>query len=292
MTTPCLAPDPNPRPPGFSMPAGACDTHAHVIADPGDHPYVPERSYTPPPAPLEAYQALHRSLGIERAVIVQPSVHGTDNQVTLDAIAGYGANARGVAVVDESVTDTELTRLHEGGIRGLRLNVLFGGGVGLQALEPLAGRIAALGWHLQLLLDARDLVEIAPRIQKLPVPVVVDHMGHMNVSHGIEHPGFQSLLGLVRDGISWIKLSGNYRISAAGPPYTDVRPFAQALIEACPEHMLWGSDWPHPALTAAMPNDGDLLDALDDYAPDPSLKRAILSDNPATLYGFDNRAER
>ncbi len=288
MTRPCLGPDPNPRPPKFAMPAGACDTHAHVIGAPEAHPYVAERSFTPPPAPLDAYQALHRALGIERAVIVQPSVHGTDNQVTLEAIAGYGPNARGVAVVDDGVQERELAWLDDGGVRGLRLNVLFGGGVGLHALEPLAERIADMGWHIQLLIDARDMVELAPRLRRLPVPFVVDHMGHMNVAHGIEHAGFQALLRLVRDGVCWAKLSGNYRISAAGPPYGDAVPFARALIEAGPERMLWGTDWPHPALNDLMPNDGDLLDALDDYAPEPDLKRAILVDNPARLYGFES----
>jgi predicted TIM-barrel fold metal-dependent hydrolase len=191
MTKACLGPDPNPRPPKFSVPAMACDCHAHVLGPPEKYPYVEERSYTPPTALLEDYQALHRTLGIERAVIVQPSVHGTDNQVTLDGIAGYGTNARGIAVVDTSVTDGELARLNDGGMRGIRLNVLFGGGVGFQAMESLAQRIADMGWHIQLLLDARNLAELAPRLRKLPVPLVVDHMGHMNVSHGIDHTGFQ-----------------------------------------------------------------------------------------------------
>jgi len=268
------------------MPSSACDCHAHVLGPPDIYPYVAERSYTPPTATLEAYQSLHRVLGIERAVIVQPSVHGTDNRVTLDAITGYGSNARGIAVVDVTVDDTELSRLNDGGIRGLRLNLLFGGGVGIQALEPLAERIADMGWHIQLLLDARDLVDLAPRLRRLPVQVVVDHMGYMNVAHGIDHPGFRTLVELVRDGVCWIKLSGNYRISEQGPPYTDAVPFARALIEAGPQRMVWGTDWPHPALNDFMPNDGDLLDALDDYAPDAELKRTILVDNPAQLYGF------
>lgn len=270
------------------MPAKACDCHAHVIAPQSVFSYVANRSYTPPPAPLEAYQAMHRILGIERAVIVQPSVHGTDNQVTLEAIAGYGPNCRGIAVVDETISDKELAVLHDGGIRGLRLNVLFGGGVGLHALEPLADRISDMGWHLQLLLDAQILEEMEPRLRTLAVPTVIDHMGHMNVAHGLKHPGYQALLNLVRDGLSWVKLSGNYRISNEEPDYHDAIPFAKALIEAAPQHMVWGSDWPHPALNHFMPNDGDLLDALDDYAPGTDLKRMILSDNPAVLYGFDD----
>ncbi len=247
---------------------------------------MPERSYTPPDASLPAYKRLHEVLGIERAVIVQPSVHGTDNRVTLDAIAGYGPQCRGVAVVDETVSDGELAALHDGGVRGLRLNILFGGGVGLQALEPLAARVADMGWHIQLLLDASEMHELAPRIRKLSVPVVVDHMGHMAVAKGLEHPGFQALLALVRDGLCWIKLSGNYRISKEAPGFADAIPFARALIEAAPGHMVWGTDWPHPALYGFMPNDGDLLDALETYAPEDDLRKAILVDNPARLYGF------
>lgn len=286
MTKPCLGPDAKPKPPNIAVPAGACDCHAHIIAAPQVYPYVSARSYTPPPATLKAYMNMHNVLGIERAVIVQPSVHGVDNRVTLEAIKNYGPNCRGIAVVDETAGDVELAQLHDGGIRGLRLNVLFGGGVGLQALEPLADRIKEMGWHIQLLLDARDMAELAPRLRRLPVQTVVDHIGHMNVSHGIAHPGFQALLGLVRDGLCWVKLSGNYRISDAGPDYRDVIPFAHALIEAAPDHMVWGTDWPHPALNDFMPNDGDLLNALDDYAPDRELKRKILVDNPAQLYGF------
>ncbi len=270
------------------MPEGACDCHAHVIGPVETYPYVDERSYTPPTATLQTYQRLHQVLGIQRGVIVHPTVHGTDNRVTLDAIAGYGAAARGVAVVDETVSDAELSVLHAAGIRGVRLNILFGGGVGLQAMEPLAERVADMGWHIQLLLDASEMELLAPRIRKLPVPVVVDHMGHMDVAKGLTHPGFQALLGLVRDGLCWIKLSGNYRISSARPHYEDVIPFARTLIEAAPEHMIWGTDWPHPALYDAMPNDGDLLDALYDYAPEEDVRRIILVENPARLYGFGN----
>ncbi len=268
------------------MPQGACDCHAHVIGPVETYPYVDERSYTPPAANLEAYHELHQVLGIQRAVIVQPSVHGTDNRVTLEAVASYDGPCRGVAVVDETISDAELRAMHECGVRGLRLNVLFGGGVGLQAMEPLAQRVADLGWHLQLLLDATHMEELAPRIRALPVPVVVDHMGHMNVSRGLEAPGFQALVGLVQEGRCWIKLSGNYRLSSARPYYEDVIPFARRLIEAAPQHMIWGTDWPHPALNAFMPNDGDLLNALHDYAPEPELKRAILVENPTRLYDF------
>ena len=287
MTQPCLAPIADLTAPRFEMPKGATDTHSHVIGLPPEYPFVPERAYTPPEASIGAYMAMHRALGIDRAVIVTPSCHGTNNRITLEAIATYGENARGIAVVNPDVSDAELNDLHNGGIRGLRLNVLFGGGVGLHALGTLAPRIRNFGWHIQLLIDvSRDLSELVPVIRGLGTPVVIDHMGHMPVSQGLDDPGFKALLALVRDGFCWAKLSGNYRISKLGPDFRDAIPFAQALIEACPQHMVWGTDWPHVAMFDTMPNTTELLNALNDYAPDPAMKQAILVDNPASLYGF------
>lgn len=287
MTIPCLAPKTNLAPPRFEMPKGATDTHSHVIGLPPEYPFVPERSYTPPEAPLSAYMAMHEALGIERAVIVTPSAHGTDNRITLEAIAGYGPNARGIAVVSPDISDQEVLDLHYGGMRGVRLNVLFGGGVGLEAFETLAPKIRDLGWHIQLLIDvSRDMDAMAPLIRASGIPVVIDHMGHMPVEKGLDDPGFKSFLGLVRDGLAWAKLSGNYRISTRRPDFEDAIPFAQALIDACPQHMVWGTDWPHVAMTEHMPDTTDLLNALDDYAPDAATKQLILVDNPAVLYGF------
>lgn len=288
MTFACLGPDPQIAPVAFDMPKGATDTHAHVIGLPPDYPFVENRSYTPPEAPLAAYKAMHTALGIERAVLVTVSVHGTDNRTTLEGIAGYGPNARGIAVVDADVTDSELQRLHDGGIRGLRLNVLFGGGVGLQAFPPLAARIRDLGWHIQLLIDVSENLDgLAGYIRTMGVTVVVDHMGHMAVEKGLDHPGFRLLRDLVAEGHAWVKLSGCDRISTAHPDYRDAIPFAQALIEAGPGRMVWGTDWPHVSKRAHMPNDGTLLNRLADFAPDAGMRRAILVDNPARLYGFD-----
>ena len=287
MTFACLGPDPNPVAPAFQMPPGATDTHAHVIGLPPNYPFVDNRSYTPPEATLQAFQAMHRRLGIQRAVIVTPSVHGTDNRITLESIQGYGSDARGIAVVDPDVSQAELDRLNEGGIRGLRLNVLFGGGVGLHALRPLGARIRDMGWHIQLLMNVgQTLLELEEAIRALEVPVVVDHMGYLPVEEGIDHPSFQALLGLVREGHVWVKLSGNYRISSAHPDYRDAIPMAHALIQAGPSRMVWGTDWPHVSLRDNMPNTGVLLNALADYAPDPKVRNAILVDNPAALYGF------
>jgi predicted TIM-barrel fold metal-dependent hydrolase len=290
MTFPCLGPDPNPVVPAFEMPAGATDCHAHVIGVPPVYPFVEARSYTLPEASLQSFQEMHRRLGIERAVIVTPSVHGTDNRITLEAIQGYGAAARGIAVVDPGISDADLRTLDAGGIRGIRLNVLFGGGVGLHALKPLADRIRDLGWHIQLLINIGEaLVDLEEQIRALGLPVVVDHMGYLPVEEGPDHPAFQALLRLVRDGYAWVKLSGNYRISSAHPAYRDAIPMARALIKADPTRMVWGTDWPHVALTSNMPNTGTLLNALADYAPDAALRKAILVDNPARLYGFERQ---
>lgn len=284
-----LPPTPATTPPRFDVPSGATDCHAHIIDHPSDFPYVENRSYDPALAPLTDFQSMHSSLRLQRAVIVTPSIYGTDNRATLRAIQGYGPAARGVAVVDETITDAELNSLHEGRIRGLRINILFSGGVGLGILSALANRIRPLGWHLQLLIDiSTDLQKIAERIRALNVPVVIDHMGHMPVSNGLENDGFQQLLDLLREGTCWVKLSGNYRISKNRPGFKDATPFAQALIDANPRQTVWGTDWPHVAQFEHMPNTGDLMNELYDYTRDPDLLKAILVDNPKRLYDFDD----
>ena len=229
---------------------------------------------------------MHRTLGIERAVIVQPSVYGTDNSVTLAAIKDYGPNCRGVAVVDEEITDDELASMHQAGIRGIRFNLLFSGGVDLEGLEKTAARVSVFGWHVQLLIDGPTLVEIEARLRTLGVPTVIDHMGYVQADEGLEQPAFGALLRLVGGGTTWVKLSGNYRLSKNRPEYQDVIPFARSLIRAAPERMIWGTDWPHPAMTEFMPNDGDLLDALDNYVDSDKQKADILVTNPQVLYGF------
>jgi predicted TIM-barrel fold metal-dependent hydrolase len=283
----CPAPDPAPRPPRrIALPDGACDTHAHVIGGPPGYPLVDSRSYTPPEAAPAAYLGMLDAVGMARGVLVQVSVHGTDNRLMVETLTAHRDRLRGIAVVGADASDAELARLKDAGVVGLRLNVLFGGGVGFDQLERLGDRCRELGWHLQFLLDARALPELAPRLERLPVPFVVDHMGHMPVSAGIDHPGFQGLLGLLRRGKDWVKLSGAFRTSVAGPPYADTIPFARALLAAAPDRMVWGSDWPHVAHAGPMPNVGDLLDLLADWVPDPAQRDAVLAANPARLYGF------
>ena len=202
---------------------------------------VPGRSYTPPEAGIPAYARLLSALGFERAVIVQPSVYGIDNRCTYDAVRQSGGKWRGVAVVNPEATRDELRALHEAGFRGVRINLLFKGGLAMEVLEKLARRIEPLGWHLQLLVDGRDLVDLAPRLRQLPVPSVIDHLGHLPAALTVKHPAFAALLSLVREGSCWVKLSGAYRISSKPYPYDDVVPIAQALVEAGPEQMVWAA---------------------------------------------------
>jgi len=226
------------------------------------------------------------ALGFERAVIVQPSVYGTDNRCTRDAVVASGGKWRGVAVVEPGVSDSLLAELHAAGFRGVRINLLFKGGLQLDALERIAHAIKPLGWHVQLLLDGRDLPELAERLGRLPVDIVVDHMGHMPASLGIGHEGFQTLLQLLRGGRCWVKLSGAYRSSAKPQPYDDAVPFARALVETASDKLVFGTDWPHPSISVPMPQDASLLDLLPAWAPDEATRRQILVENPARLYDF------
>jgi 2-pyrone-4,6-dicarboxylate lactonase len=283
----CQGPDPHPRPPGFAMPAGACDSHAHVIGPFALFPLQRHRSYTPPAAPLPSYRAMHATLGIERGVLIQASVFGTDNSCMLQALARHRNTLRGIAVVDADVGDEELEHLATTGVRGLRLNTLFKGGVHTEHLEAIAARIERFGWHIQFLIDGRTLSSLARRLERLPVDIVIDHMGHVPTAAGIRDPGFQALLALVRGGRCWVKLSGADRTSSAGAPYHDTIPFAQALIDADPTRMVWGSDWPHVALPGDMANDGELLDLLALWAPEERTRHMILVENPGRLYGFE-----
>lgn len=283
---PCQPPDPRPRKPRLNVPPKACDCHAHVIGDGVRYPYVRERSYTPPEATGQAYLAMHDALGIERGVLVQVSVHGTDNRLLLETLRAHPHRLRGVAVVPADVTEAELESMVRAGVRALRLNVLFGGGIGFDALEPLAAKAKAVGFHLELLMDAASIEELAPRLARLDVPFVVDHMGLRPTEKGLTDRGFQSLLALLENPLAWVKLAGSYRSSSGGHDYSDTVPFARALVAKAPERLVWGSDWPHVAVPGRMPNDGELLDLLGEWVPEEPLRNAILVDNPQRLYGF------
>jgi len=285
----CLPPHATLAQATFALPENACDTHAHVIARAPDYPLVSERSYTAPAATPEAYIAMLDAQGMARGVLVQVSIHGTDNRYMVEALRANPERLRGIAVVAPDASDAQLQTLHDAGVRGLRLNVLFGGGVGLAAMQTLAQRIAPMGWHLQFLIDVNQLdAATLHQLAHLPCPGVIDHMGYVRAEQGVDAPGFQTLLHLVNDAGFWVKLSGAYRISQAHDTYENVTPLAQALAAAAPERMLWGSDWPHVGLRAPdpMPDTGVLRNALPRWIPDEALRHKILVDNPARLYGF------
>jgi len=252
-------------------------------------PFAAGRSYTPPDAGVEDLARLHGRLGLDRAVIVQASCHGTDNAALLDALRRGEGRYAGVAMIDEATTDAELDELHAAGVRGTRMNFVahLGGAPTASAVERIVARAAERDWHVVLHLDAADLARYAPLLALLPCPYVIDHMGRIDATAGLDQAPFRALLSLLHQGDRcWVKLSGAERLTAAGPPpYDDVVPFAQALIAAAPDRVLWGTDWPHPNVRH-MPDDGDLVDLLAAFAPDEDVRHRILVDNPARLYDF------
>jgi 2-pyrone-4,6-dicarboxylate lactonase len=286
----CAAPDSKPRTPRVEMPQGACDTHAHICGPIARFPYSERRVYTPPDAPLGTYRHLLETLRVERAVLVQPSVYGTDNTVMLEAMKELGTRSRGVAVVDEDVSDTELARLHEAGVRGVRINVVDvaqdKGVIPLSDIAKLAARIKRYGWHVEFLMHADEFPQLDTTFADFPVDIVLGHLGYMRTDKGIQNPGFQALLRLMRKRKAWVKLTGPYRISTQALPHADTVAFAHALLAAAPERVVWGTDWPHVMVKGAMPNDGALADLLLDWIPQASMRTQVLADNPAKLYGF------
>jgi 2-pyrone-4,6-dicarboxylate lactonase len=271
----------------FKPPPFACDAHCHVFGPAAKFPYDPKAAYAPADAPLEDLQKLHSRLGIERAVIVHASCHGADMRVTLDAIARSAGRYRGTAIIDESFTEKQFQQMHEGGIRGVRFNFVrhLGGRPDMGFFRATVERLRAIGWHLILHLDAEDLVEFENLFKTLPVPFVIDHMGRVKADAGPKQPAFRVLLEAMKNENAWVKICGAERVSSNGPPFTDAVPFARALIEAAPERILWGTDWPHPNVRW-MPDDAALVDLFPLMASEPVLQKRILVDNPARLYGF------
>jgi predicted TIM-barrel fold metal-dependent hydrolase len=284
----CPGPDPQPRgATRFIVPKGAVDCHAHVVGLPPETILAPNRSYTAPVATEAQYLHMLEATGMTRGVLVQISIHGTDNSLMLEALRAYPQRLKGVAVVERDITGRECEELATAGIVGLRINVMTPGGRTLADIERYGAICRAMGWHLQLFIDAAVLAEYGTALSGLGVPLIFDHMGHRPAKNGVQDPGFQNLLGLVQDG-AWVKLSGAYRVTSAGFPYTDTIPMARALVAAAPERCVWGSDWPNVSTWAHMPNVGDLLDLLADWVPDEATRNRILVDNPASFYGFEN----
>jgi predicted TIM-barrel fold metal-dependent hydrolase len=268
---------------GFEVPPGSWDSHAHVIAATG-YRFIESRSYTPEPAPESEYLAMLDSMGMTFGVLVQVSVYGTDNRYLLHVLERNRQRLRGVAVVTSDVSDAELEQMHAVGVRGVRINALYGGGASLDALEPLAERIAPFGWHLQIYMDASLLSAVARRMRELPCPVVLDHLAHTQANLGVQHDGFKQLLSVAQADNVWVKLSAANRLSQQ-PDYGDTVPIARALIEASPNRLIWGSDWPHVAC-ASRPQTAQLKDLLAAWAPNPNIREKILVENPRRLYGL------
>jgi predicted TIM-barrel fold metal-dependent hydrolase len=286
----------------FEVPAGACDCHTHIHGDPAAFPFFAGRVYTPEPALPEEMAALHQALRLQRVVIVTPSVYGTDNASTLYGMKARGADARGVAVIDDATTESQLDAMGRAGVRGIRLNLATSGindpSVGRERLRKALERMKSRDWHVQLNTNLAMITAVKDLVAAAPVPVVFDHFGGAEAERGVQQPGFSDLVGLVQSGKAHVKISAAYRISKQPPDYPDVAPLARALIAANPERVVWGTDWPHPDAvtppgrkpTDVTPllqvDDGRVLNQLPVWAPDPAVRKKILVDTPARLYGF------
>jgi predicted TIM-barrel fold metal-dependent hydrolase len=272
------------------MYGNGCDCHAHVCGPESRYPYAANRLYTPHDALPSDYRRMLNSLGVERGVLVQPSIYGTDNRAMLDALAQDPARLRGVAVVPWDITSSELEGLHAAGVRGVRQNIVDlkdGKGVlPLEKLRALGEKIAPFGWHVEFLMHVDAFPDLDRQLADFPVDVVFGHLGYVSTQKSIEEPGFEALLRLMRDGKAWVKLTAPYRLTSTGMPYADTAKFANALVAAAPERLVWGTDWPHVFIKTAMPDDAKLLALLERWVPDERLRRRILVDNPAELYGF------
>ena len=286
----------------FGVPDGACDCHVHIVGDPARFPMAADRIYTPPQASPDMLLDLQRALHLERVVLVQPSFYGADNAALLDAMRRLGRRARGVAVIDDTASDASLDAMAAAGVRGIRINLETAGefdpAVAERKLRAATARCAPRGWHIQLYTRPTVIAALADRLANAPVPLVFDHFAGAQAAQGLDQPGFAAVLALVRSGKAYVKISAAYRASKAPPPFDDITPFAQALVVANPERVLWGSDWPHTdstrvagrAATDVSPflpiDDGMMLNQLPRWVPDTALRRKILTDNPADLYGF------
>ena len=289
-------------PVNFDIPAGACDCHTHIHPDPAKFPFFSGRVYTPELASPEEMTALHKALRLERVVIVTPSIYGTDNSATLFGMAARGPTARGVAVIDDKTSESDLDLMGKAGIRGVRLNLATGGvndpNIARPRFTNAVERMKARGWHVQIYTNMPMITAVKDLLMASPVPVVFDHFGGAQAELGVEQPGFADLVDLVKAGKAYVKISGAYRASKLGPDYADCIPLAKALIGANPDRIVWGTDWPHPdsvtppgkQISDVTPlfqiDDGRLLNQLPVWAPDAAIRKKILVDNPAQLYGF------
>lgn len=275
------------RKPKLKLPPKAADCHAHVFGPADKYPQAANRLYQAPAVSLDDYFAMHDAVGIARGVLVQTGLYGNDNSFIVDSIKAHPDRLRGIALIGESISDKELRHLAESGIRGFRVNRTAATGLEIEVSRKLAHRVKDLGWHVQFLLDVEDHPDLDTLLGSFPTEVVIDHMGRPDPKRGVNAPGFQALLRLLKSGRGWAKLSAPYRTSLQEPPrYGDLTQFAHALTAAAPDRLVWGSDWPHVLLKATMPNDGDLVDLIADWVPDEDTRNRILVENAERLYGF------
>ena len=274
--------------PKLKAPAGASDCHMHIYDS--RFPIAPTATLRPPDAHVDDYRLLQQRIGTERNVVVTPSTYGTDNRCTLEAMKTMGSNARGVAVVDTGVSDAALKDMAAAGIRGIRFNLVQAGATTVEMIEPLSKRVHELGWHIQLHMLGDKIVEIADVLERLPSPIVFDHLGRIPQPAGVDHPAFRVVGNLLEKGRAWVKLSGAYIDSKSGPPaYADTTKVAQAYVKLAPERLVWGSDWTHPT-EKTKPDDAVLFDLLAEWVPSEAARQRILRDNPAALYDFPKSA--
>jgi 2-pyrone-4,6-dicarboxylate lactonase len=279
---------PNPTRPTYAPPPGAVDAHCHVFGPADVFPYAPERKYTPCDAPKETLFALRDFLGFSRNVIVQATCHGADNRALVDALKAASGVARGVATVKATVSQAELQALDDAGVRGVRFNFVkrLVDATPRETYLSIAERVARLGWHIVVYFEAHELADLIPFLEALPTTIVVDHMGRPDLAKGVDHPDFRRFVDLMAANPRiWSKVTCPERLSLSGPPnYDDFVPFGRALVQAFPDRVLWGTDWPHPNMTTHMPDDGDLANMIPRIAPTPDAQQALLVDNPARLY--------
>jgi 2-pyrone-4,6-dicarboxylate lactonase len=277
-----------PSKPKLKLPPGATDAHVHIFGPRNRFPFAKDRSYTPSDAPKEMLFALHALLGIEHCVIVQPACHGSDNSVTTDAVAATGQAYRGIALLPITISDAELHRLAAAGLCGARFHYMkhLTKGAAIDEVIAFGKRLAPIGWHLQIHMEAAMIADLTPALTRSPVPVVIDHMGRVDASRGLEQPEFRALLALMEDKNVWVKVSGADRITRQGPPYADAIPFARKLVSEFGDRVVWGTDWPHPNHAGPIPDDGMLVDILAEIAPSERQRQTLLVDNPQRLYRF------
>ncbi len=280
---------PNPiadtRKPHVRFPPGSTDCHAHVFEN--RFKLLPDAHVIPPECPLPDYIRMLRAIGCDRAVLVQPSIYGTDNSAIEEAIESGEFDLRGIAVVAADVSEKEIERLHRIGFRGIRVNIASGTpGLKLEHAPRLADLIEPFGWHLQFFANFREQPALADELAKLKTTIVIDHFARVPASEGVKGRAFQALLELLRRENCFAKLMGPYFVSDEPPKYADITPLARAMVEVAPDRIVWATDWPHTQGKKYMPNDGDLADTLADWVPDEAQRRKILVDNPSRLYGF------